>query len=144
MIPAVRPAHASAGPAASASRRDSPARRWRRARGSKHPEVPAQHQEEGGDGVEIVAPGDEQAAVGVVERLESSSAPSSYRSLCSTPSRSAPPTGYSSCSIRSVLLPASMKLLGPANWYLPSWLQWLPHIRMEETSQEQPVERAPQ
>jgi uncharacterized membrane protein YdfJ with MMPL/SSD domain len=36
--------------------------------------------------------------------------------------------------IRSVLLPASMKLLGPANWYLPSWLQWLPEIRMEEST----------
>ena len=36
--------------------------------------------------------------------------------------------------IRSVLLPASMKLLGDANWYLPSWLQWLPTIRMEEGS----------
>jgi uncharacterized membrane protein YdfJ with MMPL/SSD domain len=43
--------------------------------------------------------------------------------------------------IRSVLLPATMKLLGPANWYLPSWLQWLPDIRMEEPSQDQPVER---
>src|SRR5918995_303023 len=45
--------------------------------------------------------------------------------------------------IRSVLLPASMKLLGPANWYLPSWLQCLPDIRMEEPSQGQPVERGP-
>ncbi len=27
-----------------------------------------------------------------------------------------------------------MKLLGPANWYLPSWLQWLPRIRMEEST----------
>ena len=42
--------------------------------------------------------------------------------------------------IRSVLLPASMKRLGPANWYLPSWLQWLPDIRMEEPSPGQPVE----
>ena len=42
--------------------------------------------------------------------------------------------------IRSVLLPASMKLLGPANWYLPSWLQWLPDIRMEESG-GQAVER---
>ena len=33
--------------------------------------------------------------------------------------------------IRSVLLPASMKLLGNANWYLPSWLGWLPHITIE-------------
>jgi uncharacterized membrane protein YdfJ with MMPL/SSD domain len=28
--------------------------------------------------------------------------------------------------IRVLLLPASMKLLGDRNWYLPSWLQWLP------------------
>ncbi len=28
--------------------------------------------------------------------------------------------------VRGVLLPASMKLLGEANWYLPSWLGWLP------------------
>jgi len=34
--------------------------------------------------------------------------------------------------IRSVLLPATMKLLGPANWYLPRWLEWLPRIKMAE------------
>jgi RND superfamily putative drug exporter len=34
--------------------------------------------------------------------------------------------------IRSILLPASMKLLGEWNWYLPSWLRWLPHFRMAE------------
>ena len=34
--------------------------------------------------------------------------------------------------IRSILLPASMKLLGEANWYLPGWLKWLPEIRMAE------------
>ena len=28
--------------------------------------------------------------------------------------------------IRGVLLPASMKLLGDWNWYLPKWLEWLP------------------
>jgi uncharacterized membrane protein YdfJ with MMPL/SSD domain len=28
--------------------------------------------------------------------------------------------------VRGVLLPATMKLLGDANWYLPSWLGWLP------------------
>ena len=27
--------------------------------------------------------------------------------------------------VRAVLLPASMKLLGDWNWYLPSWLEWL-------------------
>jgi RND superfamily putative drug exporter len=30
--------------------------------------------------------------------------------------------------IRGVLLPASMKLLGEWNWYLPSWLEWLPRV----------------
>jgi uncharacterized membrane protein YdfJ with MMPL/SSD domain len=34
--------------------------------------------------------------------------------------------------IRSILLPASMKLLGQWNWYLPGWLGWLPQIRMAE------------
>ena len=30
--------------------------------------------------------------------------------------------------VRAVLLPASMKLLGDWNWYLPRWLEWLPRI----------------
>lgn len=30
--------------------------------------------------------------------------------------------------VRALLLPAVMKLLGPRNWYLPGWLQWLPQI----------------
>jgi uncharacterized membrane protein YdfJ with MMPL/SSD domain len=30
--------------------------------------------------------------------------------------------------IRAVLLPATMKLLGDRNWYLPSWLGWLPRL----------------
>jgi RND superfamily putative drug exporter len=33
--------------------------------------------------------------------------------------------------IRAVLLPATMKLLGDWNWYLPSWLEWLPHLHRE-------------
>ena len=33
--------------------------------------------------------------------------------------------------VRGVLLPASMKLLGDANWYLPRWLQWLPRLEHE-------------
>jgi uncharacterized membrane protein YdfJ with MMPL/SSD domain len=33
--------------------------------------------------------------------------------------------------VRSVLLPASMKLLGDWNWYLPSWLEWLPELEVE-------------
>jgi RND superfamily putative drug exporter len=35
--------------------------------------------------------------------------------------------------IRSVLLPAIMKLLGEWNWYLPSWLGWLPDFHVEGT-----------
>ena len=30
--------------------------------------------------------------------------------------------------IRGVLLPASMRLLNDWNWYLPSWLEWIPHV----------------
>ena len=37
--------------------------------------------------------------------------------------------------IRTVLLPASMKLLGDRNWYLPSWLEWLPNVSTGEHSQ---------
>jgi uncharacterized membrane protein YdfJ with MMPL/SSD domain len=33
--------------------------------------------------------------------------------------------------VRAVLLPATMKLLGEWNWYLPSWLQWLPRLEPE-------------
>ena len=33
--------------------------------------------------------------------------------------------------VRSVLVPASMKLLGRRNWYLPRWLSWLPNVAVE-------------
>jgi putative drug exporter of the RND superfamily len=33
--------------------------------------------------------------------------------------------------VRSVLVPATMKLLGERNWYLPSWLTWLPDVHVE-------------
>jgi RND superfamily putative drug exporter len=33
--------------------------------------------------------------------------------------------------VRSVLVPASMELLGDRNWYLPSWLRWLPDFHVE-------------
>ena len=36
--------------------------------------------------------------------------------------------------VRAVLLPATMKLLGDWNWYLPAWLQWLPRVGPEEPS----------
>ena len=39
--------------------------------------------------------------------------------------------------VRSLLLPASMRLLGDWNWWLPSWLGWLPHVTIE-TETDQP------
>jgi uncharacterized membrane protein YdfJ with MMPL/SSD domain len=49
--------------------------------------------------------------------------------------------------VRAILLPASMKLLGEANWYLPSWLEWLPHLEhgasVEPAGPVEPVEVAP-
>ena len=33
--------------------------------------------------------------------------------------------------VRAVLLPATMKLLGDWNWYLPRWLRWLPSLSPE-------------
>jgi RND superfamily putative drug exporter len=33
--------------------------------------------------------------------------------------------------VRSVLVPAAMRLLGKWNWYLPRWLGWLPQFRIE-------------
>ena len=44
--------------------------------------------------------------------------------------------------VRGVLLPAAMKLLGEWNWYLPSWLEWLPKGPAIEGSPE-PAQREP-
>ena len=33
--------------------------------------------------------------------------------------------------VRAVLVPATMKLLGEWNWYLPAWLEWLPTLSPE-------------
>jgi putative drug exporter of the RND superfamily len=46
--------------------------------------------------------------------------------------------------IRGVLLPATMKLLGDWNWYLPTWLEWVPDLSSEaaEITEEVP-EAAP-
>jgi uncharacterized membrane protein YdfJ with MMPL/SSD domain len=38
--------------------------------------------------------------------------------------------------IRGVLLPATMKLLGERNWYLPRWLEWLPQVGIEGPAPE--------
>jgi RND superfamily putative drug exporter len=34
--------------------------------------------------------------------------------------------------VRGVLLPATMKLLGDWNWYLPGWMGWLPRVAAHE------------
>jgi uncharacterized membrane protein YdfJ with MMPL/SSD domain len=41
--------------------------------------------------------------------------------------------------VRGVLLPATMKLLGDKNWYLPKWLQWLPSIDHGSTAVPEPA-----
>jgi len=46
--------------------------------------------------------------------------------------------------IRSVLLPATMKLLGERNWYLPSWLDWLPQPRSAAHPPEAPARSLPE
>ena len=45
--------------------------------------------------------------------------------------------------IRSVLLPASMKLLGDWNWYLPGWLEWLPQVSSGEAGTANPTGARP-
>jgi len=42
-----------------------------------------------------------------------------------------------------VLLPATMKLLGERNWYLPRWLQWLPHFDHDQRSPAPEARPAP-
>ena len=38
--------------------------------------------------------------------------------------------------VRMILVPASMRLLGSVNWYLPRWLEWLPDLRVEVEREE--------
>ncbi len=40
--------------------------------------------------------------------------------------------------VRAVLLPATMKLLGKWNWYLPTWLEWLPSLEHERSPEPAP------
>ena len=42
--------------------------------------------------------------------------------------------------VRSVLVPSTMALLGRANWYLPSFLGWLPDLRVETEQERAPTE----
>ena len=41
--------------------------------------------------------------------------------------------------VRMILVPASMKLLGSRNWYLPPMLHWLPDLRVEVEQREPAV-----
>ena len=41
--------------------------------------------------------------------------------------------------IRVILLPATMKLLGDRNWYLPSWLEWLPQVSVPAEAERVPA-----
>jgi len=46
--------------------------------------------------------------------------------------------------IRMVVVPATMALLGKWNWYLPSWLNWLPELHVEgDPAPEVPASEAP-
>ncbi len=46
--------------------------------------------------------------------------------------------------IRCILVPSAMALLGDRNWYMPSWLKWLPDLRVEGTPRhETPATPAP-
>src|SRR4029079_14848931 len=49
--------------------------------------------------------------------------------------------------VRGVLLPATMKLLGKWNWYLPKRLEWLPHLEHGRSvgppTQQPPAPRRP-
>ena len=33
--------------------------------------------------------------------------------------------------VRSILVPSVLKILGTRAWYLPSWLNWIPNISIE-------------
>jgi RND superfamily putative drug exporter len=33
--------------------------------------------------------------------------------------------------IRSIVLPSLMAVLGDRSWYLPRWLEWIPHLEVE-------------
>ncbi|MCH7669152.1 MAG: MMPL family transporter [Acidobacteria bacterium] len=42
--------------------------------------------------------------------------------------------------VRTILVPAAMRLLGDKNWYLPSWLEWIPNVAIEGTPDPLPTE----
>jgi uncharacterized membrane protein YdfJ with MMPL/SSD domain len=44
--------------------------------------------------------------------------------------------------VRTVVVPASMKLLGSRNWYFPSWLEWVPKVSIEGVSHDEVIPEA--
>ena len=44
--------------------------------------------------------------------------------------------------IRSVVLPSTLVLLDRVSWYLPSWLEWLPHVEVERAPSPTPGDAA--
>lgn len=42
--------------------------------------------------------------------------------------------------VRSVLVPASMKILGVRSWYLPSMLRWLPNLQIEPPEEAEAIQ----
>jgi RND superfamily putative drug exporter len=44
--------------------------------------------------------------------------------------------------IRSVVLPSTLVLLDKLSWYLPSWLEWLPHVEVEAPPNPNPGDAA--
>ena len=45
--------------------------------------------------------------------------------------------------VRTILVPATMRLLGDLNWYMPSWLNWLPDLRVEREPAPQAISATP-
>ena len=45
--------------------------------------------------------------------------------------------------VRCVLVPATMKMLGRYNWYLPKWLEWIPNVSLGEQPIRDRINRAP-
>jgi uncharacterized membrane protein YdfJ with MMPL/SSD domain len=41
--------------------------------------------------------------------------------------------------IRSIVLPSTLSLLDARTWYLPRWLDWLPHVEVEKPATAEPV-----
>ena len=44
--------------------------------------------------------------------------------------------------VRTIIVPAAMELLGERNWYLPSWLSWIPDVSVEGHAYEPPQPEA--